>query len=181
MMDTTTQPFGIHDLYRLFHQPPPRARDILPQQMPQPYRGLLEHENHMTETLETHHRATVTLEVLARAHEEPRYSRKILLRSAKTAEVVQFGIMQFDFSCCNDTVRSEILEEATPLGRILIQNATLRRISMHGLLEIEPDAELKRVFGLAPYDEQLLYGRLATIFTNDEPAVALLEVLAPER
>lgn len=173
-------PLTASDLYGLFGEQPPRLRAIDPGGVPAPFVHLLAHENHMTVTVERHHGGPVDLVVLEESHREPLYARKILLLDSRTRRPVQFGIMQFDFRHCEPEVREAILSRSTPLGRILIENGVLRRISTHQLLEIEPDAEIRRHFGLSAAWPGVVYGRLATIFCNDEPAVNLLEVVAPE-
>jgi hypothetical protein len=62
--------------------------------------------------------------------------------------VVLFGIMRFNFAWCDERVKGLILEGKTPLGRILIENNVLRRISTHVLLRIAPNAEMRRCFGM---------------------------------
>ena len=61
----------------------------------------------------------------------------------------------------------------------------LRRISTHALMRIIPNQELRDCFamGTGGTDDdgksRVVYGRLATIFCNAEPALALLEVVSP--
>ncbi|HVS65190.1 MAG TPA: hypothetical protein VMT85_16990 [Thermoanaerobaculia bacterium] len=172
-------PLTAADLYGLFGQEPPELRPIDPGGVPEPYVHLLAHENHMTVTVERHHGGPVELAILEERREEPLYARKIVLLDSRTRRPVQFGIMQFDFSHCASDVRESILERSKPLGRILIDNGVLRRISTHQLLEIVPDDEIRRQFGLSATWPGVVYGRLATIFCNDEPAVNLLEIVAP--
>ena len=165
----------MEDLYSLFEEVPPSYRLIDPGGVPQPEQRLLAHENHMTVTLETFHDTKVTLEVLDAQRADHLYARKILLRHGETGKVVQYGIMQFNFNHCSTEVRDEIISQNTPLGRILIAHGMLRRISTHALLEITPSTEICGILET----EGAVYGRLATIFCDNEPAVALLEVVAP--
>jgi hypothetical protein len=181
MSDASTTahlPLTASDLYGLFGQEPPDLRPIDPGGVPQPYARLLAHEDHMTVTLERHHGGAVELVVLDQCRADPLYARKILLLE-RHGRAVQFGIMQFDFRHCGAGVRDAILGRSTPLGRILIENGVLRRISTHQLLEIVPDDEIRRHFGLSAAWPGRVYGRLATIFCNEEPAVNLLEIVAP--
>jgi chorismate-pyruvate lyase len=148
--------------------------------MPEPYRRLLAHHSHMTVTLEAFHRTRVTLEVLAERRRGSRYARKILLRHGETSDVVQFGIMQFDLDHATAQLRDDILAREKPLGRALAEHGVLTRVGTHGLLAIEPNAELRRCFRLPDDWSGHLYGRLATIFCDDRPVVDLLEVVRPE-
>ncbi len=181
----------IGGLYDLFGEKAPPAVAVPADGVPQPQRRLLDHESHMTVTLEAHHGGAVDVVVLDRVASDRHYARKILLRRSggngggaarPESGVVQFGIMFFDLRFAGPDARLEILGERTPLGHILIRHSRLRRISTHRLLEIEPDAEMRRHFGLpAPGAGAAprVYGRLATIFCDEQPAVELLEVVPP--
>ena len=155
----------------------PSACVLATSQVPEPFRSLLSHENHMTVTLEEHIGGPVKVHVLEEARNENQYARKSLLTDAATGKVVQFGILRFNFDHCRDEVRDRILEGNTPLGRILIEHDVLRRISTHALLRINPNEEIMTHFGLTEITP--VYGRLATIFCNEEPAVDLLEIVSP--
>jgi hypothetical protein len=75
-------------------------------------------------------------------------------------------------------VRAEIIAGETPLGRILIKHDVLRRIEPTGFLRVVPGPALMKQFGLA--EPAPTFGRLAYIHCNDQPAIELLEVVAPE-
>jgi hypothetical protein len=144
---------------------------------PEPYKRLLVHEHHMTVTMEEFHRTSVVVRVLERSVAGDVYSRKILLERSDDGRVVQFGIVRFDLSCVTPVVREEIIREETPLGRILINYNVLRHIDLGAILRIVPGPELQRLMGSRA--GQVTYGRLATIFCNQKPAVDLLEIAAP--
>jgi hypothetical protein len=119
----------------------------------------------------------VSVEVLDRVLEGNIYSRQIVLHKTDGGEIVQFGLVRFDLSYVTPAVRNEILKEGTPLGRILINHNVLRHIDLGAILRITPGPALARLFSCAP--DHVTYGRLATIFCNQQPAVDLLEVSAP--
>jgi hypothetical protein len=144
---------------------------------PEPYKRLLVHEHHMTVTMEEFHHTSVVVKVLDRKLDGDIYSRKILLQRSDDGRVVQFGIVRFDLGVVLPAVRDEILGETTPLGRILINYNVLRHIDLGAILQIEAGPGLARLLGCAP--GRTTYGRLATIFCNQKPAVDLLEVAAP--
>jgi hypothetical protein len=144
---------------------------------PEPYKRLLVHEDHMTVTMEEFHRTTVLVKVLERWLEGDIYSRKILLERSDDGRVVQFGIVRFDLSVVLPAVRDEILSEKTPLGRILINYNVLRHIDLGAILQMTSGPGLARLFACPA--GTTTYGRLATIFCNQRPAVDLLEVAAP--
>lgn len=193
MKEVVAQAHDIGDLYGLFGRRAPEAVVVPRAAVPQPQRDLLDHEDHMTVTLEAHHGDLVDVEVLDRVAYDGRYARRILLRRAtgpecapspKSGAVVMFGIVLLDFRFATEGARREILGESTPLGHVLIRHSRLRRISTHCLLEIEPDEELRRHFGLGACvtgegGRSRVHGRLATIFCDEQPAVELLEVVPP--
>jgi hypothetical protein len=147
-------------------------------QVPSPYSSLLVHEHHMTVTVEAHHGCLVDVRVLEERRVGESYARKILLALQGSGRVVQFGIMRIRLDLCSQAVRQEILARTTPLGRILIQHNVLRRIEPTAFLRVLPGPAMMQWFGLDK--PQLTYGRLALIHCNDQPAVELLEIVAPE-
>lgn len=170
---------GLKALYALF----PTADD-LPEhefvpgdEVPKPYHDLLVHEHHMTVTVEAFHGGPVDVRILARSHQGDSYARKILLALQKTGRIVQFGIVRINLAFVSPEVRAEIVAGQTPLGRVLINHNVLRRIEPTGYLRVIPSPAMMGWFGLdrpAP-----TYGRLAYIHCNEQPAVELLEIVAP--
>jgi chorismate-pyruvate lyase len=128
--------------------------------------------------VEAHHGKPVYLRVLGRHRQGSWYSRKILLLPVGTDKVVQFGIMRINLDLLDRPVRHKILEENTPLGRILIKHNVLRRIEPMAFLRVTPNAELMKHFSLK--EAIPTYGRLAIIHCDEKPAVELLEIVAPE-
>ena len=169
----------LEDLYALFPNSdgPPVHEVIAPDEMPEPYRGLLVHEEHMTVTVEAFHGGQVDVRVLASRMDDNLYARKILLVHQATGKVVQFGLVRIDLDLCSQAVRDAIVAADTPVGRILIQHDVLRRIEPTAFLRITPRAMLRGLFGLT--DDRAVYGRLAIIHCDGQPAVELLEVVAP--
>jgi chorismate-pyruvate lyase len=170
------------DLAALFAQFPPA--DDVPEyeivsgdDVPEPYRGLLVHEHHMTVTVEAHHGDLVDERILARRHQGNSYARKILLALQKTGRIVQFGIVRIDLGLVGPAVREAIVAGKTPVGRVLIENDVLRRIEPTAFLRIAGKVPQMRWFGLT--EPQTLYGRLALIHCDGRPAVELLEIVAP--
>jgi chorismate-pyruvate lyase len=169
------------DLKTLFDLFPPssylREFDVVqPDWMPEPYRKLLVHEHHMTVTVEAHHASLVDVQVLERKRDGDSYARKILLALQSTGRIVQFGLVRIRLNYCEPAVRDAILEEKTPLGRILIEHNVLRRIEPTEFLRVTPGPDMIAWFGSsAP-----TYGRLALIHCDGQPAVELLEIVAPE-
>jgi len=169
----------LDELFALFAGPDdhPPVEYIDGEDMPQPYRDLLVHEHHMTVTMEAFHGGPVNVRVLDFRQDGSRYSRKIVLASRDTGKIVQFGIVRIDLDVTTPEVRAAIVARQTPLGRILIEHNVLRRIEPTAFLRIHAGSEQMAWFGLT--EPSTLYGRLAIIHYNEQPAVELLEVAAP--
>jgi chorismate-pyruvate lyase len=172
---------NLRSLFKLF----PAAVDEAPEyeivpadEVPPPYHGLLVHEHHMTVTVEAYHGDAVDVRILARQQTGDSYARKILLALHGSGRVVQFGIMRINLALCSPEVRAEIVAGQTPLGRILIEHDVLRRIEPREYLRVIPGKAQMQWFGLD--QARPTYGRLAIIHCNGQPAVDLLEVVAPE-
>lgn len=171
---------NLRELY-LFVRPhgePPQYEVIAGADMPQPYRDLLVHDQHMTVTVEAYHRDLVNVMILERRQEGDVYARKILLTLQKTGRVVQFGIVRVNLAYIPEAPRAEILEGKKPFGRILIEHNVHRRVEPTTYLRIIPGAAMMGWFGMS--EPSPVYGRLAYIHCDGQPAVELLEVIAPE-
>jgi chorismate-pyruvate lyase len=141
---------------------------------PEPYKTLLVHDHHMTVAMEEHHRCKVDVTVLDSRLDGEKYARKILLTKGGTDVVVQFGIVTFDFQYVTKAVKEEILSMKVPLGRVLINHNVLRHVDLNAILRITAGPALARHLQIR--DGDVTYGRVATIFCNQQPAIDLLEV-----
>ncbi|HEV3145167.1 MAG TPA: hypothetical protein VGZ47_14855 [Gemmataceae bacterium] len=153
--------------------------DTLPrEEVPEPYAGLLVHNHHMTVTMEAFYHDRVNVRILQRLLGDDWYARRILLVCQGSGNVVQFGLPVIKLSYCSEPVREAILEGKTPLGRILIENNVLRRIEPTQFLRIHPGPATLSWFG--PERGKLeTYGRLGVIFCDEQPAIEVLEIVAP--
>ena len=151
--------------------------EVSASQLPDFYRRLLDHHDHMTVTQESVHNCRVAVEVKQRRLSRQHYERKSVLRSVQGGEVLQYCVVRLRFRYLDVTVREEIENERIPLGRILIHHNILRRVQMFALWKITTGPELCQAFGLS--QPTTTYGRTALIYCNGEPAVELLEIIAP--
>jgi chorismate-pyruvate lyase len=152
-------------------------QEITGDAVPAPYRALLDHDQHMTVTLEAFHGCPVRLQLLHRSVTNTHYMRNTLLRLASDGMLVQFGIARLSFAFLPDRVREEIEAARTPMGRVLISHNVLRQVKLTGLWRLVPREPLTEIFGLeAP---EPTYGRTALIYCEGEPAVEVLEVMPP--
>jgi len=145
--------------------------------LPKNYRQMLVHDHHMTVAMEDYYDCSVDVKILASRQDNGQYCRKILLTKQGTDDAVQFGIVRFNFSYVTDEVRREILAGEIPLGRVLINHNVLRHVDLGALLRITVGPRLSEL--LQMNEGEITYGRLATIFCNQKPAVDLLEITIP--
>ena len=150
---------------------------VAPESMSDVYRKLLAHEHHMTVTVESHYGELVDVQVLESMHVGQYYSRKILLTKQSDRSVVQFGIVRLNFEYLGADVQREIVGEGPPLGRILIDRNVLRRVELSELWKVAAGQDLAELFGIETGSEA--WGRTGWIHCNGEPAIELLEVVAP--
>ncbi|MFK7776873.1 MAG: hypothetical protein QM501_01965 [Gimesia sp.] len=153
-----------------------RAEHVSSSAIPDPYKSLLAHNHHMTVTMEDYHDSSVDVSVLNQRLDENVYSRVILLSKTGTDDVVQFGIVRFNFDYVTQDVKDEILAGEIPLGRVLINHNVLRHVDLGAVLRITAGPGLAKVMKIEP--GEVTYGRLATIFCNQQPAIDLLEISA---
>lgn len=167
-------------LVMLFYSEPSRLGSFEPAEgdaLPDYYRDLLDHQNHMTVTVERYHGTQVDVDVLEHISEGDHYARKILLRRKTDRAVVQFGVMRLDFGCVSDEVRQAVEGRSAPLGRLLIQYNVLREVRLVNLWQIAMGSELADYLGCCEGD--ITFGRTARIDFDGRPAVELLEIVTP--
>lgn len=169
----------LHELLGLFPSQGDLAeyRVVPASKVPPPYHGLLVHQHHMTVTVEKFYGDMVNVAILDRRKQGYSYARKILLTLQKSGQVVQYGIMRIHLDYCSADVQKQIIAGKTPLGRILIEHNVLRRIEPTAFLHIIPGPAMVEWFGL--HKPLPTYGRLAIIHCDEQPAVELLEIVAP--
>ena len=148
-------------------------------EVPEPYHHLLVHNAHMTVTLERHHECRVALEIRKVRQEGNDYSRKLVLRAGDGGRVVMGGVMRIQLQYCSEKVVREIVEGEIPLGRILIENDVLRWIETEAYVRVTMNSQLQHMFEVDD-EHKTAYGRIARIICDHEPAVELLEIVAPE-
>lgn len=180
-MPATLQTATLDDLYALFpdRSDEPAAELVPSTMLPEPYRKLLAHTHHMTVTVEQFYGQPVDVTVLDVWHRGDDYARKILLALRPGGEVVQFGIVRIDLGVLDPTVRRQIEERKTPIGRVLIQNNVLRTVQPTGYFRVTPSPAMSDWFGLA--EPETTWGRIGVITADGKPAVRVAEILAPVR
>lgn len=146
-------------------------------QMPGPYRPLLAHDHHMTVTLEAACGGPVAVRVVSVHRSGSIYSRSSLLLRHPDLAPVQFGIVRLHLHLLEAHIRRPIEAEQVPLGRVLIEHEVLREVELSQLYCVRCGPALAE--HLATVEGHLTYGRTALIHCHAEPAVELLEIVAP--
>jgi len=153
----------------------PECSVVQPENIPHPADELLVHHQHMTVVLQRHHAGRVRVHVLEEHLEGDRYTRKISLTPLGSGKVVEYGIVRLDFRFMPELVKREILAKQMPLGAILIKNKVHRRIKPRYFLRFPDGSAVLKLFGRD--SGQPLYGRLGTIYCDEEPCIELLEIV----
>lgn len=156
----------------------PEHRFLAADAVPEPYRDLLVHHGHMTETLERHYQCPVRVHPYVIHRQGDIYGRKLDLTADVSGEIVMTGIMIFNLNVVKDEVRQEILQGVIPLGRILVSHGVLREVNASAFLELAPNDPFSTRFQMTT--PVPAYGRLATITCDGAPAVDLLEIVRPQ-
>ncbi|WP_146452282.1 hypothetical protein [Bythopirellula polymerisocia] len=143
--------------------------------LPEQFKALLAHDDHMTVTVEAWHNSLVTLSVLGERHDMDYYSRHIVLSLQRDGAPVQFGIMRIDLNGLPKIVRMEIESQALPLGRIMIRHHLMRDVELDQLWRVTAGPALRKYLKLER--ETNCFGRTARILVDKKPAVELLEIV----
>ena len=153
----------------------PECSIVQPQNIPNPSDELLVHHQHMTVVLQRHHGDLMRVHVLEEKLEGDRYTRKICLTPQGSDKVVEWGIARLDLRFMPEAVKREILAKQTPLGAILINHKVHRRIKPRYFLRLPESSAVAALFGAN--NAEPLYGRLGTIYCDDEPCIEVLEIV----
>lgn len=154
-----------------------RFEKVAADALPNAYAQLLNHSSHMTVTVESFYDDRVDVRVLQSQTNQHHYCREILLSTHKTGKVVQYGIVRLKLDLISEPARSEILAESKPLGRVLIEREILREVQLFDLFQVDCGQKLAEFFGVIKGTQ--CYGRTALIHCDSEPAIELLEIVAP--
>lgn len=144
---------------------------------PSPYDGLLDHNAHMTVTVESFWGESVNVKVLRSKTKDNWYCREITLQTQDSARVVQYGIVRLKTTALEPEVWGRIEGQGTPLGRVLIEHNVLRQVHLCELWRVRAGKALSEFLEM---DEgQETFGRTALIYCDGEPAIELLEIVSP--
>lgn len=168
----------VKELSDLFYSTPAEIglfEEVAAGELPDQFKALLAHDDHMTVTVEAWHNSLVKVNVLEERHDGDLYSRRIILALQRDGLPVQFGIMRINLKGLPQIVRMEIESQALPLGRIMIRHHLLRAVELLHLWRITAGPELRKHLKLDR--GTICFGRTARILVDKVPAVELLEIV----
>lgn len=168
--------------------------------LPAPFDDLLDHNHHMTVTVEAFHGDEVDVivhrsrsvlqngesvwqndpklhssERLAIARSTVSYCREITLVTHVRRSIVQYGIVRLNPAALQPHVWLEIASGEMPLGKVLIKHNVLRTVELCRLFEVRPGVALAGFLKTSP--DETVFGRTALIRCNNRPAIELLEIV----
>ena len=181
-----TEKVDLNSLLRLFYPADSETLAVFERaelgSLPETPHQLLDHDAHMTITVEAFHGSPVNVRVLQTRESPPQdsppwYAREILLTREDNGSVVQYGIVRLWPDRFQPQTWDEIRAGLLPLGRILIQHDVFRQVERIGLWKIIAGPRLAELLQVAP--GSITYGRTARILCDHVPAIELLEIVAP--
>src|SRR6185503_4212818 len=105
----------LSEFYAHAKLPLPRIEMIPAEEVPEPYRALLAHNNDMTPTLEAFHKSDIHLEILSRDERGSFYFREVVLRLNHDERAVEFGANKVYLGRLPEEAQEFILAEQVPL------------------------------------------------------------------
>src|SRR5688572_31890016 len=108
--------FPLDVVYQSAGIPMPVARQVAPEDIPHPYRGLLSHRSDMTQTLERHYGGRINIRALSTSHRGRWYMRRVLLVQEYSGRPVEMGAIRIALDVFSAPVRAQILKGHVPLG-----------------------------------------------------------------
>lgn len=168
-------PFPLDVVYAQAGIPAPRTRPIAAERIPSPYQSLLVHERDMTLTLEAHFGGRISLRALSTFREGPSYYRRVLLVQEYSARPVEMGAIRIDLLAFSPGVRSEILRNRVPLGRLLRDGGVDYRSRPTVFLSVKPNSEMMGVFWMR--EPRTLFGRQTEMSLDGRKVGDIVEIL----
>ena len=155
---------------------------LLPaEELPEPYRSLLAHEQDMTSTLGRFHAESLVLEVLSQTREAGLLHRTVLLVGASSGLPRELGAIAIHLERFAAAPRQEILACRKPLGAILGEHGIPYRSRPEGFLALQSTPNMRAALRLGDVPG-LLYGRRNALRTPAGDLLAdVLEILPAVR
>ena len=172
---TGRTPYPLDVVYAQAGIPAPRTRQVAPGRIPPPYRSLLVHERDMTLTLESHFGGRVALRALSTFRKGQSYYRRVLLVQEYSARPVEMGAIRIDLMAFKPRIRSQILSNRVPLGRLLRDGGVDYRSRPTAFLAVTPNPEMMGILWMR--EPRTLYGRQTEMSIDGRKVGDIVEIL----
>ncbi len=170
--------YPLDEFYALADLPLPPIEQIRGEEMPEPYRSLLVHQNDMTPTLEAFFKDQIHIRALTRSQRNHFYFREVVLELDATGQSVEFGAIKIMLDLFPAEARRLILAEREPLGHILATCGVVHSSRPKAYLRIQSDGFINQALSLE--GGHTLYGRRNTLFDPEgRPLAEIVEILPP--
>lgn len=170
--------YPLDEFYALAGLPLPVIEQIRGEDMPEPLRSLLVHQNDMTPTLEKFHGGKIHVNVMRRDQRNGFYFREVVLISDAREAPIEFGAIKINLNLFQPKARQLILGEREPLGHILADCQVVHSSRPKAYLKIQADDFIGRALQVP--EQSVLYGRRNTLFDpNQQPLAEIVEILPP--
>jgi chorismate-pyruvate lyase len=177
-VDLADAVFPLNEFYARAGLPLPRFELLSGNEVPEPWKKLLVHDDDMTPTLEAHHAGEIHIEVLGRERRGDAYFREVILRLDRDNRPVEFGANRIALERLPAVVRRLVLQEQLPFGHILKAHEVPHVGHPTAFFRVETDPLMNRAFGLT--GNHLLYGRRNTLRDlQGKPLSEVVEILPP--
>jgi chorismate-pyruvate lyase len=170
----------LDEFYAATGLPLPPLQAVEAEEVPQPYKQLLVHNDDMTPTLERFHGCDLHLRILGRRRRGNEYFREVVLLADGTEEPVEFGAIKINLNRLNEATQQHILEERRPLGHILLEDGIPHSSRPKAFLRVASDRFINEALRLS--GANVLYGRRNTLYDPDGcPLAEIVEILPPSK
>ena len=170
--------YPLDDFYAQAGLPLPVIESVPGDDVPEPFKSLLVHQDDMTPTLEKFHGDTIHIRVLRRQQRDDFYFREVLLVTDKDERAVEFGAIKINLALFTPEARQDILGERLPLGHILAERGVTHTSRPKAFLRVQSDAFINSALGLS--SAHTLFGRRNTLWDPQQrPLAEIVEILPP--
>ncbi len=170
--------YPLDEFYAARKLPLPAIGRIEADEVPAPYHSLLVHRSDMTSTLEKFHGSKIHIEALALHTTDNEYFREVVLVLDGSLKPVEFGAIKIILDLFPQEAQQEILNERSPLGRILSEHKVTFSSRPSAYLRVESDAVIGAALKLS--GTHFLFGRRNTLVDQwDRPLAEIVEILPP--
>jgi len=170
--------FPLNRFYETEHLALPKTVLMTGADLPEPYRGMLDHDRDMTPTLETFFGEIIAIGIIHKGRQGDSYTREVVLFVEQTRQPVAYGSIDIHLENIDGAARTDILSGCLPFGSILHKHAIKHVSAPSAFFQIDSDEQTRKHFRLtAP---TTLYGRRNRLSTPDGRTLAdIVEILAP--